>query len=236
MQKFNISNYNFIDFGCSKGNSIKEAIKFYGGDKGLGIDIDPNKVKETNEEGFDAIVQDATTFSEYHPKSVEFVTMIHFLEHLPGASLAKKCIASAVELSTDFVYIRQPFFDSDSYLFENDLKFYWSDWSGHTNQMTSLQFHNIVNPMKTLGDINSFKIYGLRKVGSSRDTTIHSLNSPVDQHHFNPDIHPEKNIITFEQKVFKEILVVITLNPELNSDYLLANYKDQYTLLYDSGR
>lgn len=229
-----LTEYNFIDFGCSKGDSIKEALNNYGGKKGLGIDIDPNKVKQTTDAGFEAIIGDATEFYSNHPKCVEFVTMIHFLEHLPSINLAKKCIESACELATEFVYIRQPYFDADPYLFSQNLKFYWSNWSGHTNQMTSLQFHSILNPLYLNGKIHEFKIYGVRKVQNSLDSTIHSIASPIDQHHFKEEIHPKKVKVEFTFDTYKETLVVISLKSDVKINNLLDRYGADAKLLFES--
>lgn len=51
MTKINIENLikkhniDFIDFGSSKGGSINLGIQIFGGENGLGIDIDAEKIK-----------------------------------------------------------------------------------------------------------------------------------------------------------------------------------------------
>ena len=83
--------YDFIEFGCSNGGSLQLGLKKFGGTNAVGIDIDANKVAVTRSKGYDAFLVDATALSAFS-KSVRFVTMIDFLEHLPGFDLAKQCI------------------------------------------------------------------------------------------------------------------------------------------------
>jgi hypothetical protein len=52
-----LKGFDFVDFGCSAGGSIVWAARKFGGRRGLGVDINPGKVR--------------------------FATMIDFLEHLP---------------------------------------------------------------------------------------------------------------------------------------------------------
>ena len=53
--------YEFLDFGCSAGGSLSTYGKmFQAKNKGLGLDIDPEKVRLTREKGFNAEVCDIT--------------------------------------------------------------------------------------------------------------------------------------------------------------------------------
>ena len=76
--KFDTDKYDFIDFGCSNWDSIKFAQINLNGQCGIGIDIDPNKVKSTNENGYDAILGNITKMSDMD-KSVKFVPSYTFL-------------------------------------------------------------------------------------------------------------------------------------------------------------
>jgi SAM-dependent methyltransferase len=146
---------DFIDFGCSSGGSLTYAMKTLGGTKGIGIDIDDKKVAKTKAAGFLALHGDLTTIRPLSER-VRFVIMSHILEHIPSIKDVKNCIRSAVNSSKDFIYIQQPYFDSDPLFMEHGLKTYWSDWHGHPNRMTSLEFHNILNPMLKEGLIVRF--------------------------------------------------------------------------------
>src|SRR5215470_13328342 len=54
---------DFLDFGCSRGGSLRVAAALFGGQNGLGVDIDPAKVAAAQEAGAAAIVADATALS-----------------------------------------------------------------------------------------------------------------------------------------------------------------------------
>ncbi len=200
--------YDFIDFGCSNGGSLRLGIEKFGGKRGLGIDIDPRKVAEAQKNGYNAKVADVTMLSKKDLSS-RFVLMSHFLEHLPGYEHAKKCICSSVEIAEEFVYIQQPYFDADGQLFHHKLKFYWSDWSGHKFHMTALDFHNILNPLLEQEKIDRFVIYGDQIVNSSANTSIHSIFSPVNQHHFDDSKHLKKASIEFDFPCYRQIIVLI---------------------------
>src|SRR5690606_876666 len=126
--------YDFYDFGCSTGANIAYTNGVFPGLRGLGIDIAAPKVAAALGNGYDAVVFDILELPEC--KRVSFVTMSHFLEHLPSLSVARPIIAKAISVSRDFVMIRQPWFDADGELLRRGFKFYWSHWSGHRNKMT----------------------------------------------------------------------------------------------------
>ena len=76
------NNIDFIDFGGSKGGSIGFANKFLGGTKGLEIDIDDGKIKQTKLPGYDAVNLDIKNIP--NKKLVRFCALSHFLEHVPN--------------------------------------------------------------------------------------------------------------------------------------------------------
>jgi hypothetical protein len=200
--------YDFIDFGCSKGGSLAFGRDKLGGKNGLGIDRSEAKVEEAIKSGFQAVVGDARTFASGSPKSVRFVTMIDFLEHLPGFQDAVACVRSACELSREFIFIRQPWFDSDSYLFSIGLKLYWSDWTGHPNAMTTLEFYRILTREPSVA---RFRLYGRGLIADSGDAAVHPLTSPVDQHDWKASQHVPKPVIRFEHPVYRQIMCIAIL-------------------------
>jgi hypothetical protein len=144
-----LSEYDFFDFGCSDGGCINYVQAIDPSLRGLGIDIDQAKIDKARSKGLDAINADILALPQQ--KLVKFVTMSHFLEHLPNVMVAEAMIRRAAEVATDFVFVRQPWFDSDPLLLSHDLKFHWSDWTGHPNKMTSLDFYLILRRAMTSG-------------------------------------------------------------------------------------
>jgi len=230
INRLSANNIEFIDFGCSQGGSIKFAKKHFDAINGLGIDIDPVKVEMTRSLGFDAEVADLTKFQGLG-KQVRFSIMSHFLEHLPSIELTKSCLLSAISISEEFIYIQQPYFDSDGYLFRNGLKLFWSDWSGHPNRMTSLEFHNLLSPLLSNGVISRFAIYGCNPIVNSHDKIVHPISSPINQHQWEKETHEKKPIIEFSEPVFRELKVLIGLKDGFNFDLHEEMFKWQIKLM-----
>ena len=221
--------FDYIDFGCSKGGSLAYGKKALNGALGLGIDLNPAKVAHTRTAGFSACVADARQLS-LHPNSVRFVTMIDFLEHLPSITDAKGCIEAACSAATDFVFIRQPWFDSDGYLFSLGLKLYWSDWTVHPNAMTTLEFHSIVSRVE---GVKNWRLYGRNLIVRSADDAIHPISSLPDQHAWDPKSHGPKFHMHFSQKVFRQVVCVI--NKSEKDIYKEIEHKNQKCeLIFDS--
>ena len=94
----NFDRYDFIDFGCSNGGSIKWANSVFPGSRGIGIDIAPNKIEATRAAGYDAVLLDALELGT-SPRIVDFCILSHFLEQLNSyrdakAMLTKACAAA----------------------------------------------------------------------------------------------------------------------------------------------
>lgn len=166
---------DFLDFGCSKGGSIVWARQVFGLQRGVGVDIDPDKVAKTRAAGFDAFNADASAL-ELESDAVSFCVMSHFLEHLPGMRTAEKCIASACRVARDFVYIRHPWFDSDYDLWKMGYKFYWSDWKGHTANIGVAQLDYMLRRVNPI----SWTLYGRGPITHLSHRSIIPLDAPCD--------------------------------------------------------
>ena len=159
--------------------------------------------------------------------------MSDFLEHIPDSNTVDLIIWKAVSIAREFVFIRQPYFDVDPYLFQLGLKFFWSDWKGHPNRMTTLEFHNILKDILNKGAIKRFSFYGRRKVKNSSDPSIHSIWSPRDQRKWKKSEHPPKQLTRFGFDIFKQLVVVIDINGE--STKTIENYMPFMIKLFDSS-
>lgn len=199
-----------IDFGCSKGGSLEFAQKRFHGRHGLGIDISHPKVVATREAGYQAICFDIQNIPD--EKLVDFVVLSHFLEHVPDRKDVVDFIRKGCVISKNFVYIQQPFFDADSFLFAKGLKLFWSDWRGHPNRMTTYEMWVVLRNLQNEGLPITFSILTYKKIENSSDVCIHPIASSIDQHDYDADIHPPKDLeIVFDQPVFRELVVLITL-------------------------
>jgi|GEM_PF-1764054 hypothetical protein len=231
------NNIEFIDFGASKGGSINLAKKYFCkfSGKGVGIDIDPEKIDIMKKAGYDAFCEDVVSLSL--KEKVRFIVMSHFLEHIDGFENSKKCLESAANNSTEFFYIQQPYFDADGYLFSKKLKFFWSHWGGHPNRIGVLDFYKILEELKLSEKIDRYAIYGYNEIKSSKDGKLLPLSASADQHHYDINVHPKKECsIEFgnEIDIFQELRVLATTDPKIDYGELEKSFKWNKKI-YDSG-
>lgn len=206
--KPNLDDYDFLDFGASKGDSIRFGMRRLGGTRGLGIDIDPKKVETMRSKGLDCVEADVAHL-DFPADSVRFVVMSHFLEHLPDLTTVERSIESAARVASDFLFIQGPYFDADEFLSERGLKFYWSDWHGHPCHLTTSQLRDI---LLKLG-LNDHVMMVCDPVTDSADPAVHPLASPIDQHDYDPEAHPEKPFVEFPQPLYRSIMCCVRLGP-----------------------
>jgi hypothetical protein len=232
VRKVRKGRFDFLDFGCSRGGSIKWARKTFSGIKGLGIDIDERKVAGAREAGHEAIRFDILEIPRR--KLVRFTVMRHFLEHVPDRGLARKFIARACAVSSDFIVIQQPYFDADGFLMREGLKLYWSDWNGHPFNMTSLDLYRFLRQLEASGKIAAFSIHAKTPIGNSTDPAIHPLSSPCNQHAYDPTIHPAKRGVAFDFPVFEETIALAWMVPGMGADLARRVKPDQTMFASDA--
>lgn len=196
--------FDFLDFGCSKGDSLQWARKKLGAKRGLGIDIDPKKLQLARENGHDAIYFNIDELPD--KKLVDFVLMSHVLEHLSGYRQCQTFVQRAAGVAKKFIYIVQPWFDSDGELMQNKLKFFWSDWTGHPNRMSSLELYLLFQELHDAGKISAFSVHANHKITSTDDDRIVPLSALYNGHHYTPERDgPKPNPIELTQPAFAHL-------------------------------
>jgi hypothetical protein len=203
--------YDFVDFGCSMGENIRSIREVLPQLRGVGIDIDDRKIEKARANGHDAINFDILKIP--NAARVSFVSMSHFMEHLDTVALSELMLLKAMTIARDFVHVRQPFFDADGYLLANGLKLYWSDWRGHRNAATSLDFHKMLGRAKGKGLIHSYGIYGRGVIPGADSPRVIPLGAPVDSGKYDAAIHGTKPAMAFAVPVFNEIFLDIVKRP-----------------------
>ena len=215
-----LDGYDFLDIGSSKGGSIDFARSKLGGRRGLGVDVNPANVEYLRSHGYDCLHGDISQMA-FPAKSVRFAVMNHVLEHMP-LHKGYKAVECAKTVATDFVYIRGPYFDADAFLRSRGLKFYWSDWHGHTCHLTISLLQAVLRGL----DLEDFAILGRTPVNDSLDDSIHPLESPRDQHQYNPGEHPPKPSIRFNPPLHREIVCLVRLRDIPYWQDLLEAHRD----------
>jgi hypothetical protein len=201
-------NFDFFDFGCKIGSSSYLCKEVLSGKKGLGIDINPEYVNAFARNGGDIMLGDITNL-QLPNDIVDFCCISHVLEHLPSIDHVNRAIEEALRLSRNFVYIVGPYFDADIYLRDNNLKFFWSDWTWHP---TPVKCEDIINSIKKSGIKCKTQLWGRILITESNSQDILPLSAPNNQHYYDPESHGPKNLISFDIPLFKEISAIIIKN------------------------
>lgn len=228
-----LSLYDFADFGCSSGGNIKFTEGVLEGRRGIGIDIDERKLEIARSNLCNVLNFDIMKIPD--KKTVNFVTMSHFLEHLKSVKDAKEFLSKGINISRSFVHIRQPFFDADGYLMSQGLKLFWSDWRGHRNAMSALDAYKTCRDSLSRGLIKSFAIMGRGPIATSEHDDVIPLAAPVDSQRFMPKMGLKPNI-TFEMPVYQELVIDILIDDSDDRALLLKklNQKASMTTLFAS--
>ncbi len=223
---------DFLDFGCSDGASLRWAKTALGGREGLGIDNSAKKIALAREAGLRAIAFDIDRIPDR--KLVRFTVLSHFLEHIADLRAVRRFILKSCQVSTHFVVIKQPYFDADGYLLKLGLKTYWSDWHGHPNMMSTMSLFQILRDLRAAGHLAQFSIHARDRIISSADPRIHSLQSPIDQHQYDPARHPRKPPeIVFQTPVYYETVAFVSMT-NVDHPALCRKYRVDANLLEDS--
>jgi hypothetical protein len=220
----------FFDFGCSAGGGTKRT-EGQLGRRGIGFDIDPEKLKLADAAGMTCCEFDLLTLPA--AKVVEQTIIFHMLEHLYSVEQARQFIDKAVEVSTDYVVIKQPYYDSDTDLFRMGLKTYYSHWTGHRNQMTTPDFWFILDALRRDGLIKDFVIGYKMPIASSSHPILHPLASRINCHDYDAAVNPPKPMdVVLDFPLYYEIQVEIDIRG-LGSGALWAHLAPD-AIAYDS--
>lgn len=220
-------NVEFFDFGCSNGGSIESVKTFFGDDsKGMGFDISPTKLETASSRNH--LVTSFNILKLPDESLVNFTTLFHILEHIDSQVTVKRLLQKACAVSKEFVFLKQPFFDADPYLFSHGLKLYWSHWHGHPNRMTSLEMYLILVDLLDTKKIVGFSIYGKKRIPDSACSQVLPLNAPIDQHDYDPDKHPPKRTdLVFDVPVFYELAALIEIQKGTGEKFVERYRADQ---------
>jgi SAM-dependent methyltransferase len=208
------SRYEFLDFGCSKGSSLDFARRrFRARGAGLGVEIDPRKVAQALEKGFDVVEGDLHALRG--KRCVRFVSMVQFLEHLPELGEVERVIAKAAELATDFLYIHHPSFDAENLLLSQGLRLYYHHWAGHTAHVRSAQFFEIFERLGLL----QYCVRPQKPIFDSSHASILPSTAPIDQHEYDPHLHGPKPLLGFPEPIYQYLELFVALRPVPKGDW-----------------
>lgn len=186
---------DFLDLGASKGGSLRFCGRRFGG-RGIGIDIDAEKVRIAREAGFEVLHADASDLGLRN--AVRFVAAMDFFEHLPDADTTRSILRSAAEAATEFLFIRHPSFEGEHYLRQLGLMQYWHEWSGHPN-------HLRISDYCELFDELGLRRYAVEYVDRVRDAS-HPSVIPLghcNSQQYDAEAHGAKPAAAFAEPVWR---------------------------------
>ena len=211
LEEVDWTNYDFLDLGCSAGGSIPYCERRFGARYGLGLDNDPAKVAKARLAGLHVVLGDGKRLGKAPGLAdgirVRFVSMVHFLEHLPNAKTAEMVVRSAAEVATDFLFIRHPSFEGEAYLAQLGLRQYWWHWTGHP---THLRISDYCGMFDRLG-LHQYLIRYKQPVWDSMNRTILTTEEPKDQHKFDQARHRVRRKVKFAQPLWREQEIFVAL-------------------------
>ena len=207
---------DFIDFGASKGSSLRWAQDTFGG-TGLGIDLDPVKIEKTRALGYRAVQADAGDL-QLPDNAVSFAIVTDFLEHLGTPDVAEKVIDSAVRVARDWVYFAYPDFDGEAKLLDMGYKRYYADWSGHNLHLGALRFAKTVAKHG-----HPYRVFKLQEIFDSWDRNVLPISAPRNESFYDPARHDPKPFVVFPRKRFyTRNACILVKNPAFSIDTLIV--------------
>jgi hypothetical protein len=195
--------YDFIDFGYGKGGAYEIARKKFKAKKGISIDIRKECKEQAAQRGDSCIIANVLNCT-FSPKSVNFVSMVHFLEHLTTMADVAKAISLAAAAAKDFIFVEGPAFEYNTVLEKYGLKFHWADWYGHPSHVTATTLIKMLKKQEFYG----YMLFYLDNVVDSSDRAIYPANAVGNQHeYYSKRKHPPKKLIVFSECVYKYFIV-----------------------------
>jgi SAM-dependent methyltransferase len=198
--------YDFLDLGAGEGGSLDYARRRFDAGRGLGIELSPERAEAARQAGFDVVVADATQLGVRD--RVRFVSMMDFLEHLPGLESVRDTLAAAADSATDFLFIFHPSFEGEDYLRELGLSLQWSRDEVHT---AHIQVSDYCNYFDELG-LRQYMIRYLKPIESSDHEAVVHVEE-TDPGYFHPDTHIPKPSVVFERPVWRAQEIFVALRP-----------------------
>ncbi len=205
------SQYDFVDLGCSTGDSITYCIQRFHARRGIGVDIDKSKVLKAQAVGVDAVLADASQLAVVSSLSnadqIRFVSMVHFLEHLPDFQTVEEIIRNAAAIASDFLFIRHPSFEEEAYLTMLGLRQYWWHWTGHKSHVHVSDYCSIFDRL----GLRQYMIRYQEPIWDSTHRSILTSDMPIDQHNFDPGRHRDRPYMRFDRPLWREQEIFVAL-------------------------
>lgn len=204
--------FAFVDAGCSSGGSLAYCERIFGQGRGVGFDASAAKVAAARAAGHEVYQADLATV-ELPPKSVLFVSLLDFLEHLPDLDATRVMLERLGRVARDFLFIRHPSFEDIDLLRSLGLKLDWTDWHGHRNPLRLRDFETLCRELGWPAPT----VLAQKPILDSGHPSVLPLSAPSDTVGYDPAKHAPKPKLRFERPVHSQFDIFIKLNPALTA-------------------
>jgi SAM-dependent methyltransferase len=205
--------YAFVDAGSGTGGSVRFCQERFGRSPGLGLELIEGDALRARESGLHVIHGDATR-EEFPENCVSFASMMDFLEHLPDEATAVGVLEKLAGAARDFLFIRHPSFEDIDYLARFGMKITWTDWDGHPNMMTLMDYLRIFSDF-------AWSDYVINLGTPIRDSWNYAVlpreaarNAPV----YDAKLHGSKAYVEFDRPMYEQFDIFVRLNPDLSEE------------------
>jgi SAM-dependent methyltransferase len=204
--------FAFVDGGCGSGGSIAYCERIFQKGRGIGFDSSAEKVARAVAAGHTACQADLGAI-DLPSRSVYFVSLLDFLEHLPDLDTTRSILSNMARVARDFVFIRHPSFEEVDYLEGLGLKLDWTDWHGHSNMMKLADFDRLAREL----DLPAPTILGQKPIADSTHASIVPLAAPRDTVGYDAERHGAKDEIRFDRTIYSQYDIFVRVNPDLTA-------------------
>ena len=198
--------YDFLDLGAGAGGSLDYARRRFGASRGVGVELKPERVSAARERGLHVVQGDATQLGI--EDKVRFVSMMDFLEHLPGLDVVQSTLAAAAQAATDFLFIFHPSFEGEEYLAELGLALQWHRTRTHWSHIQVSDYAQILDDL----GLRQYMVRYVKPIfDSDHDGVVH-----VEEKHpgfFDPETHLPKPSVQFARPVWRAQEIFVALRP-----------------------
>jgi SAM-dependent methyltransferase len=204
--------YDFLDLGAGRGGSLDYARRRFDAVRGVGVELKPERVSAARESGLHVVQGDATELGI--DDKVRFVSMMDFLEHLPGLDVVKSTLAAAATAATDFLFIFHPSFEGEEYLAELGLALQWHRTRTHWSHIQVSDYAQMLDDL----ELRQYMVRYVKPIlDSSHESVVH-----VDEKHpgfFDPATHLPKPQVRFARPVWRAQEIFVALRPLRSEDW-----------------
>lgn len=196
--------FDFVDFGTHKGGGLNLGLEL-GGTRGLGIEISEPKCQTLMAKGYYVISEDAFLIPPMS-NTVRFAVFSHVLEHLPDEATASLVLKRVSEFCREFIFIQQPDFSAETFLWRKGLQFAHTSMKGHLWRPST---RRLVELLWEMG-FQRFAVGGQRVVLDSSCSWLHraDVQSNVLWKH-DPQKDPPKPVVSFEPPLFRDVAICV---------------------------